>query len=144
MSAQIVRAILFAIATTATFFGRRFTNSVNHSGGDLLCVSTARAPWISSVRRYLSPRLLMPDIALDPGSALRHHLAVLREQSPQTVDLRGAKLHQLLSHPVQRQYRLLFLALDRYDLDLRLLHRRPDRACIRGIVLVAHHKRLDH
>src|SRR6266853_4825752 len=70
------------------------------------------------------------NISLDPGAPLRHHFAVLRQQSPQTVDLRGAKLHQLLTHPMQRQQRLLLLALDRHCLDLRLLYRRPDPACI--------------
>src|ERR1700722_2689032 len=29
------------------------------------------------------------DISLDPSSSLRHHLAVLREQSPQAIALRG-------------------------------------------------------
>jgi len=38
-----VRAILFVIATTATFFGPRFIISVNHSGGDLLWRQRARA-----------------------------------------------------------------------------------------------------
>jgi hypothetical protein len=56
----MVRANLFAIATTATFLGRRVASWVSHSGGDLLLVSTERAPRISSVRRYLSPRLLIP------------------------------------------------------------------------------------
>jgi hypothetical protein len=33
---KIVRAILFPIATTAIFFGRRFSNSFNRSGVDFL------------------------------------------------------------------------------------------------------------
>ena len=62
--AHIVRAILLASATMATFLGRRDSSPCSHGGtvrpGRLAWVSTARAPWISRVRRYGSPRLLMP------------------------------------------------------------------------------------
>jgi hypothetical protein len=53
-------------------------------------------------------------------------------------------LHQLRPHAVQRQHRLLSLALDRDRLDARLLHRRPDRARISRIILVPAHKGLHH
>ncbi len=66
--------------------------------------------------------------------------AVLCEQSPQAVNLRSAKLHQLLAHPMQRQHRLLLFALERHRLDLWLLYCHPDPARIRRVVLVADHK----
>jgi hypothetical protein len=45
---------------------------------------------------------------------------------------------------MQRQHRLLLLALDRHRLDPRLLYGHPNPARIRRIVLVANHKWLDH
>ena len=69
-----------------------------------------------------------------PRPTLRHHLAVFGEQAAQPVDLRGAELHKLLAHPVQRQDRLLLLALHGNGLDARHLRRRPDRP---RVVLVA-------
>ena len=54
-----MRAVLLARATVATLGGRRSARRTAHSGGALLVVSTARAPWISRIRRYLSPRLEM-------------------------------------------------------------------------------------
>ncbi len=50
----------------ATFFGRRSATCRAHSGGALLCVITARAPWINTVRSYGSPRLLMPSSRTRP------------------------------------------------------------------------------
>ena len=73
--------------------------------------------------------------------AVRHDLAVLGQQASQAVDLGGTGLHQLLTHAVHRQDRLLRLALDRGRLDTRLLRRRPDRSRIVRIVLVASHER---
>ena len=45
---------------------------------------------------------------------------------------------------MQRQYRLLLLTLDRHPFNPRLLHRRPDPAGIRRIVLIAADERLHH
>ena len=58
------RAVLFASATAALFLPRRATNPCSHtlkgSVRPSMRLTTARAPWISCVRKYLSPRLLMP------------------------------------------------------------------------------------
>ena len=78
------------------------------------------------------------------GPALRHDLAIFGQKASQAVDLRGAELHQLLAHAVQRQDRLLLLGLDRNRLDAGLLHRRPDRACVVRIVLVTAHEGPNH
>ena len=85
-----------------------------------------------------------PDPPSYPGPALRHHLAVLSQQAAQPVDLRGAELHQLLAHPMQRQDRLLLLALDGHRLDAGLLHRRPDRPRVMRVALVTDNERPDH
>ena len=71
-------------------------------------------------------------------------LAIFGQKASQAVDLRGAELHQLLAHAVQRQDRLLLLGLDRNRLDAGLLHRRPDRACVVRIVLVTAHEGPNH
>ena len=59
-----MRAFLFARATAAIFGLRRPATRANHpsarSGRRLRLSSTERAPWISNVRKYVSPRLLMP------------------------------------------------------------------------------------
>ena len=52
-----MRAILFAIATTTTFGGRRPARRNTHLRGALLWTLAARALCINKVRRYLSPRL---------------------------------------------------------------------------------------
>ena len=65
-------------------------------------------------------------------------------ETAQAVDLGRAELHQLLTHAMQRQNRLLLLALDGNRLDARLLNRRPDRSSVVRIVLVAADERSDH
>ena len=65
-----MRAALFAIATTATFVLRRSSSPSIHlfTGALRRCAvqSAERAPWISNVRRYASPRLLMPNSTVLP------------------------------------------------------------------------------
>ena len=91
---------------------------------------------LRACRRSGAARLLAH---LDPP-----HFAVFSQQTPQAVDLRGAKLHQVLPHPMQRQNSLLRFALDRHRLDPGLLNRRPDRPRVVRIVLVAADERPHH
>ena len=72
--------------------------------------------------------------------AFRHDLAELGQKAAQAVDLGGTELHQLLTHAVHCQDRLLLLALDRNSLDGGLLRGRPDRLGVLRIVLVAGHE----
>lgn len=52
-NAQIVRAILLAAGTLATFVRCRSASFINHGGGAFALWSAERAAWISKVRRYL-------------------------------------------------------------------------------------------
>jgi len=65
-----VRAILFASATIATFLGRRDSTPLSHGSSSrsarLCAADTVRAPWISSVLKYGSPRLLIPSSLTRP------------------------------------------------------------------------------
>ena len=60
----MIRAFLFAKATVAMFLLRRHISWLSQSLrlSVLLwqCLSTERDQWISNVRKYLSPRLLIP------------------------------------------------------------------------------------
>ena len=73
-SAHAVRANLFANATATTFGCRRLSNPSSHAGITLALAITARAPWISSVRKNGSPRLLkcpmrvLPPVPLCAGT----------------------------------------------------------------------------
>lgn len=59
------------------------------------------------------------------------------------VDLRGARLHQQVTHIVKRHDALLLLALDGHEPHARSLRRFPDRRRISGIGLVGLHERPD-
>ena len=87
------RAVLLASATAALFLPRRATSPCSHTlNGSLrppMPLTTARAPWISWLRRYVSPRLLMPRSC---GSSL-HSMAKLDELPPPVVRAR-ARLHR--------------------------------------------------
>lgn len=67
--AHNIRAFLFARATAATFVFRRWIKLPNQPSSDseffLACI-TALAPWFSNVRRYESPRLLIPSKTFRP------------------------------------------------------------------------------
>src|SRR3546814_18180778 len=76
------------------------------------------------------------------GAAFAHHLAILGEQPAQAIGLHRAKLHQLLTHPVQREHRLPRLGLTSNRLA-RLLPREPDRARIGRVVHVPCVERLN-
>lgn len=60
----MIRAFLLARATAALFLPHRVTNACSHrlrrSSFPSIRRITDRAPWTSSVRRYVSPRLLIP------------------------------------------------------------------------------------
>ena len=62
---QIIRAFLFAMATATTFGCRRsriwLIQTLLASSLPPAFPRTALAPWIKSVRRYRSPRLLIPN-----------------------------------------------------------------------------------
>jgi len=73
----------------------------------------------------------------DHRSALGHHFPILRQQSAQAIDLRSPELDKLGSHSVQRQYRLLSLALDRHCPEAWLLHGSPDRSRVSPIILIS-------
>lgn len=63
MTAQTILAILWAVATTALCLPRRCSIRRANLLRMLFCLvwfNTLRPPWISSVRKYLSPRLDMP------------------------------------------------------------------------------------
>ncbi len=67
----MIRAFLLAKATVAMFVLRRhFTSLIQILRGSVffaLALRTDRAPWISKVRKYVSPRLLMlPRRSLPP------------------------------------------------------------------------------
>ena len=61
--AQTIRAVLWAKAVAATGIGRRASSGVSHGRGRILgrlfAPTTALAPWISRVRKYRWPPLLM-------------------------------------------------------------------------------------
>src|ERR1019366_3580639 len=63
-TAQAIRANVLVRATTATFLctlaNRLFAQRPSAVSFCARCERAARAPWISSFRRYLFPRLLMP------------------------------------------------------------------------------------
>ena len=65
-----MRAILLASATITTLRARRDIKFLSHGSSSrpgLLChLNTARAPWISRVRKYRSPRLLIPKSLIFP------------------------------------------------------------------------------
>ncbi len=71
--AQRVRAVLWATAVAATFTGRRRKSSVSHGFGRMSArnavPTTARAPWMSIVRRYRSPPLLIRPMCSFPPLA---------------------------------------------------------------------------
>ena len=60
-----MRASLLASATAATFLrGRASSARAQRESRSVLCLAwrnTVRAPWMRSVRRYVSPRLLIPN-----------------------------------------------------------------------------------
>src|SRR6202789_1263256 len=55
-----MRAFLFAKATAARFLLLRSANAAPQCSAGFARCKTERAPWISKVRRYTSPRLLIP------------------------------------------------------------------------------------
>ena len=77
------------------------------------------------------------------ADASGHDQSELAEQATNLVALRGARLHEALSHPVQREHGLLLDALDRHEAHVRSPHRFADRLGVGDIVLVALHVGFD-
>jgi len=59
------------------------------------------------------------------------------------ISLRGARLHEALTHTVQHQDRLLLNVLDRHKPHVGPRHGLADRLCIGRVVLVGLHVGLD-
>src|ERR1700731_235531 len=75
-NAQRERAVLWATAVAAAFTGRRRNSSISHGFGRTsirnAVPTTARAPWISIIRRYRSPPLLIrPICSFSPPTWMR-------------------------------------------------------------------------
>jgi hypothetical protein len=72
-----------------------------------------------------------------------NHQPKLSKQSADLVGLSGARGDKSLTRPMQTQQCLLFCVLNRYKPHVRTANRFADRLCIRRIVLISLHVRLD-
>lgn len=92
----MIRAFLLANATAALFFPCRATNDRSHRLRRSSFPSSqriaARAPWISSVRRYLSPRLLIARRTAIAGRVLARHQPDTGRKLPAVSELPGISI----------------------------------------------------
>src|SRR6202521_4230766 len=76
------------------------------------------------------------------SNTLGYHDPELREQPPDLIRLRGARLHKTLARPMQGQHRLLLWRFHRHEPHIGSLHRLADRLRIARIALVRFYIRL--
>src|SRR5262249_26368161 len=140
ITAQAMRAVLFASATATTRGGRRWRSPITH-GSALVAFDRSKlalAPLIRSRRKYWLPRLdIPPRRCLPPVEFCR---GTRPSQAANSRPLRkplGSTTVAAMAVAMIGHSSLLVSRLDRHKAHRRALNRLADRFRIGGIVLVA-------